>query len=82
MLLEVSLLSWRPSGAQSSKADIGPFGEPRVGVNQKGSGEEKDRGKCQWRGLSGDPSAHGSKLGTFAVGRRVGGERERCDGLA
>ena len=42
MLLEVSPLSWRPSGAQSSKADIGPTSESRVGVNQKGSLERRE----------------------------------------
>ena len=41
-LLEVAPLGKLHSEAQSSKADIGPTGESRVGVNQKGSLERRE----------------------------------------
>ena len=55
------------SEARISKAETGPSGESGFGVKSEGFTE-------------GDPSDRQSKLGLFASGRRVGGER--CGGLA
>ena len=60
-------VTWKAaSGAQSSKADIGPSGESGVGVNPKGSLEVKAE-----ESSSGDVilETHGSKLGLLADGR-------------